>query len=166
MHGRIIDWTNSVKTLHNTMEFRQFLFVFLGCGLLVLIFPLPVILIFIVAAVLLSDADLTLIVCSKFGRKGEVIWITGAFSGIGEYLAYELAKIGCKLILSARRVDELERVKTRCEGLCSFSNGLYSQIFHVFFLMTLKMYSETSLIRHSIGLKMYRIRLSDYRDST
>jgi dehydrogenase/reductase SDR family protein 7B len=46
--------------------------------------------------------------------RGKVIWITGASSGIGEALAYALHKKGAKLILSARRVDELERVKSEC----------------------------------------------------
>lgn len=50
--------------------------------------------------------------------KGKVVWITGASSGIGEELAYVLARAGCKLILSARRVTELERVKRKClEGI-------------------------------------------------
>jgi len=44
----------------------------------------------------------------------KVIWITGASSGIGEALTYELAKKGTKLILSARRKEELDRVKGNC----------------------------------------------------
>ena len=42
--------------------------------------------------------------------KNKVVWVTGASSGIGEALIYALAKEGCKLVLSSRRKDELERV--------------------------------------------------------
>lgn len=52
----------------------------------------------------------------KFENK--VIWITGASSGIGEATAYQFAKEGAKLILSARREDELLRVKQNT-GLAS-----------------------------------------------
>lgn len=48
--------------------------------------------------------------------KGQVVWITGSSTGIGEYLAYELAKVGCRLVLSARNEDLLEAVKRKCRG--------------------------------------------------
>ncbi|KAF2880702.1 hypothetical protein ILUMI_25473 [Ignelater luminosus] len=43
--------------------------------------------------------------------KGKVVVITGASSGIGEALAHEFYKQGCKVVLCARRQEELERVK-------------------------------------------------------
>jgi len=48
--------------------------------------------------------------------QDRTIWITGASSGIGEALAVGLAKKGNRIILSARRKEELQRVKERCEG--------------------------------------------------
>jgi short-subunit dehydrogenase len=44
------------------------------------------------------------------------VWITGASSGIGEALAVAFHQAGAKLILSARREDELKRVQAACGG--------------------------------------------------
>lgn len=42
--------------------------------------------------------------------QDKVIWVTGASSGIGEALAHALARCGARLVLSARREAELQRV--------------------------------------------------------
>lgn len=49
--------------------------------------------------------------------KDKVIWITGASSGVGEAMATKLSCEGAKIIISARREDELLRIKERanCE---------------------------------------------------
>ncbi len=44
------------------------------------------------------------------------IWITGASSGIGEALAYAFHQSGARLVLSARREDELRRIQGKCGG--------------------------------------------------
>ncbi len=46
---------------------------------------------------------------------GKTILITGASSGIGEQLAYLLAKIDCRLILVARRTEKLAAIKEEIE---------------------------------------------------
>ncbi|MCW3105421.1 MAG: Short-chain dehydrogenase [Bacteroidetes bacterium] len=43
--------------------------------------------------------------------NNKVVWITGASSGIGEALVKAFAAEGAKVVLSARRAEELERVR-------------------------------------------------------
>ena len=42
--------------------------------------------------------------------KENVVWITGASSGIGKALAYEWVRLGYKVVLSARRKELLEEI--------------------------------------------------------
>ena len=46
--------------------------------------------------------------------NNKTIWITGASSGIGRALTIQLSKLGAKLIITARRKEELEKVKAEC----------------------------------------------------
>ncbi len=46
--------------------------------------------------------------------ENKTIWITGASSGIGEACAYLYARTGANLILTATRVEKLEKVRREC----------------------------------------------------
>lgn len=46
--------------------------------------------------------------------RGKMVWITGASSGIGEALAVAFSAEGARVVLSARNVAELERVRRAC----------------------------------------------------
>lgn len=50
----------------------------------------------------------------RLGAGGEVVWITGASSGIGEALVHALDRRGARLVLSSRREDALRRVRDAC----------------------------------------------------
>jgi len=46
----------------------------------------------------------------------KTIWITGASSGIGKALALEFSNQNAKIILSSRKKEDLERVKSACKN--------------------------------------------------
>ncbi|CAN4115522.1 unnamed protein product [Withania somnifera] len=52
--------------------------------------------------------------------SGKVVMVTGASSGIGREFCVDLAKAGCRIIASARRVD---RLKTLCNQINSEGPG-------------------------------------------
>lgn len=52
------------------------------------------------------------------------IWVTGASSGIGKATAKEFAKIGCNVLVSARRANELKRLKHEA--------GNHNESIHIF----------------------------------
>jgi dehydrogenase/reductase SDR family protein 7 len=51
---------------------------------------------------------------NEYTFEGKVVWITGASSGIGEALAKALAGSGARVVFSARRESELQRVRDEC----------------------------------------------------
>ncbi|ERN20317.1 hypothetical protein AMTRI_Chr06g200820 [Amborella trichopoda] len=66
-----------------------------------------------------AEGDFTLLAKGAAKREeveDKVVWITGASGGIGEVLAKQFANLGAKLIISARREVELERVKAELVG--------------------------------------------------
>ncbi len=48
--------------------------------------------------------------------NNKTVWITGASEGIGKELAIQLAKVGAKIILTARNTEKLQAVKDSLAG--------------------------------------------------
>jgi len=68
--------------------------------------------------------------------NSKVIWITGASSGIGKALALQLSQYNCKLILSSRRLESLQKVKMDCKhpenvAVLDFDLALYGNMNNV-----------------------------------
>lgn len=54
----------------------------------------------------------------KFCRKqpqfiNKTVLVTGASSGIGEFVCYEMSRLGANVVLCSRREEELKRVQNR-----------------------------------------------------
>ena len=50
---------------------------------------------------------------NKF-KQGSVVVITGASSGMGKELCLRYAARGCKVVIGARRLPELNEIKNEC----------------------------------------------------
>ncbi len=48
--------------------------------------------------------------------KGQWVWVTGASSGLGFELAKQLARLGAKVLITARRAERLETLATELRG--------------------------------------------------
>ena len=64
-----------------------------------------------------ANGDMNLLSKSQVPKgafKDRVVWIVGASRGLGEAMALHFAKEGSKMVLSARGMEGLERVKASC----------------------------------------------------
>ncbi len=52
----------------------------------------------------------------NFTLKDKIVWVTGASSGIGEEIAKQAAKAGATVVLSARSLDKLQKVRAKLPG--------------------------------------------------
>lgn len=78
--------------------------------------------------------------------KNQVVWITGASSGIGEALALKLASEGARLILSARNEERLEQVKSACDAVPGSSENL---------VLAMDITDEASMAEHAQTAKQW-----------
>ena len=52
----------------------------------------------------------------KFSRLDKTILITGCSSGIGEYCAFELQKMGYQVFATARKIEDVEKVLAKVKS--------------------------------------------------
>eukprot|EP00850_Spirogloea_muscicola_P008493 SM000045S16238 [mRNA] locus=s45:385536:387563:+ [translate_table: standard] len=80
----------------------------------VTLLPLALLLLAFAWPVLAAMRALSWVVRRNRQVANRVVVITGASSGIGEHLAYAYAKRGAKLVLAARREEDLKNVAQQC----------------------------------------------------
>jgi dehydrogenase/reductase SDR family protein 7B len=81
---------------------------------------------------------------------GKIAWITGASSGIGEALVYQLVQMGATVVASSNDLPGLERVKTACAGKSDMVQIVPFDL------------SETSDIKKIVDQVMSRLERIDY----
>jgi short-subunit dehydrogenase len=85
-----------------------------------------------------------------------VAWLTGASSGIGEALAYELAAEGADIILSARRAELLHKVQAACnrsdQHFCLPLDLLQPETFEPAVRSVLDRFGRIDLLIHCAGI--------------
>ena len=100
--------------------------------------------------------------------KDKVVIITGASSGIGRELAYQLAEQGSWLSLAARNKERLESVKTECESRGGKAIALLTDVSEptqcaALIHQTLEHYSRLDMLINNAGRTMYA-NFEDVRD--
>ena len=61
--------------------------------------------------------------------NGKVVWVTGASSGIGEELVYQLSKLGATLIITSRNKDKLVEIQKK---LLKANRNCYVLVYDLF----------------------------------
>lgn len=88
--------------------------------------------------------------------SGKIVWITGASSGIGEALAVAFAREGARLVLSSRRAEELERVRSSLaraeEHLCLPLDLAQSVSFPVLTARVLEKFGRVDILVNNGGV--------------
>lgn len=96
--------------------------------------------------------------------KNKIVWITGASSGIGEALCYQMNQAGAKLIISSRNSEALYQVKSRCLNNQMDVHVLALDLENAAMLnekaeLALKIYGRLDIIIHSGGVSQRSLAL-------
>ncbi len=102
--------------------------------------------------------------------RGASVIVTGASHGIGESLARQLAAEGARLVLAARRADELDRVATACREAGAQATAIATDVTDPAACRALidgavKAYGSIDMLVNNAGLGMWA-RVDEVQDLT